>query len=382
MNFVFLSCTENYPVAFSANNTKIEYISRGLMELGHETSIIGRINGKKGYTSDVCMLSPFGAKCILFHQGNNKIVTVLRNIRSQLSLLRKLKNMNSDNILVLDTGYVLTFLLYVIFGKCIGYNILHIITEWPNLSERRFLNRWNDRIYLTIFGRFCDGLLPISDMLASHIVHFGKPILKVPILAEYNQFTIENDKLSIFTYCANAGYFRIISFVLDAVSIVKIKEPDIVLKMVLYGTEDKIEKVKQYIKKLGLENNVIIRQRVSQAELLEIYQKSIGLLIPLDPASIQDQNRFSQKIAEYLSSGTPIITSPVGEVVFYFTDKKNAIFASDFTPEAYAECMLWLLKNRKIGQVIGNEGYILGNMNFNYGTKAKQIVEFLQNEII
>lgn len=381
MNFIFLSCTENYPVSFSANNTKIEYISRGLVELRHDVHIINRINGTKGYDSDKELISSFGARCFLFQQKQSKIFTALRNLKRQITLLRKLKIKNSENILVLDTGYVLTLLLYVIFAKIMGYKMLHIITEWPVFLNKGAITRWDSRIYLYIFGYFCDGFLPISESLAAHLRHFAKPILKMPILSEYTQLKVINNKKPLFAYCANAGYTRIISFVLDAANIVSKYETDFRLVLILYGNEEDIKKVKKAIIDKGLVKYVIIRQKILQTKLLELYRNAIGLLIPLDPNSIQDRNRFSQKIAEYISTGTPIITSPVGEVTSYFKDKENAVFASDYNYLAYAESMLWVIKNKISAQEIGTKGYKLGDKNFNYKIMSEKLIEFVQNEM-
>ena len=76
-----------------------------------------------------------------------------------------------------------------------------------------------------------------------------------------------------------------------------------------------------------IEDFVIFIQQIPYVELIEIYESSLGLLIPLDPNSLADIARFSQKIAEYLSSSRPVITNNVGEIPYYFTDRKDIIIS-------------------------------------------------------
>ena len=105
-----------------------------------------------------------------------------------------------------------------------------------------------------------------------------------------------------------------------------------------------------------------------------IYRKTF---IPLDPDNEQDKYRFSQKIAEYLSSETPIITSPVGEIPVYF-NKHNAFLVDLFTPEAYAEAMGYISIHKEESIIIGRQGYELGKKEFNYKIYGEKLSNFLK----
>ena len=78
----------------------------------------------------------------------------------------------------------------------------------------------------------------------------------------------------------------------------------------------------------------------------------MGLLIPLDPNSLADIARFSQKIAEYVSTSRPIITSNVGEIPYYFKDKENAIIC-EYSAKSYADAMLLLQNDGTLANVLG-----------------------------
>lgn len=100
-------------------------------------------------------------------------------------------------------------------------------------------------------------------------------------------------------------------------------------------------------------------------------------MIPLDPEYEQDIARFPQKIAEYCSTSVPIITTNVGEVEFYFTDK--TCLKSKFSAESFAENMVWIEQHKKEALQIGEESYGLGLNKFEYSKSCEDIFAFLKS---
>lgn len=127
-----------------------------------------------------------------------------------------------------------------------------------------------------------------------------------------------------------------------------------------------------------LQGHIDIKSRLPYSELYYEYLTASALLIPLDPDSEQDKARFSQKIAEYLSTGTPVISCKVGEIPYYFEDRKNMIFA-DYTIEGFADSMLWIQNNEGKARSIGNAGFQTGVKFFDYKLFGNKLHEFLQN---
>lgn len=374
MNIVFTCCTDNYPLSFSANNTKDEFIAKGLK--GCSITFINRLWGYKDKSTLTEGISESGYKYYIFPKKYNKFISVFLNTISLFKLLKKCKKNNEKNIMIIDTGYYIFFLVYVIYAKLLGYKILHIITEWPLAFKLGTITRLDAQLYVNNFGYFVNGILPISETLIEKIKKFNKPILKTPILGDYSK-NIDVRKGDYFVYCANAGYYRIIDFVIHAFTIFKQNHNNEKLFLVLYGKETAIKKVQKDIEEKHLTDNIKIVSKLSTEKLNRLYTNSIGLLIPLDPNSLQDKYRFSQKIAEYLATKTPIITCNVGEISYYLRNKESCIIA-EYTIESYANAMKWVVENPKESKKIGINGYEVGYKNFNYQTYGNQLIKFIK----
>lgn len=378
-NIVFANTTGNYPIEYSANNTKFEFLSRGLTENNCYVQNLDSISGYKKISKPITGHTKYNVNYKIYANPNRSVYQVVRNLIQLYSDLKERKNTNKKNILITETSYPFLFPIMWLYAKLLRYKILHIITEWPlsfKIKRRKKIIYW---LYVNLIGYFIDGFLPISDSLINKLNHFHKPMLKVPILGEYKNRKQNNDKKKQFVYCANANYYRVISLVLEAFIKVLKFDDDCSLILVLYGRNTQIKFISDKIRELNISSNIKIKIQVSQDELYNIYSTSLGLLIPLDPNNEQDKFRFSQKIAEYLSTGTPIITGNVGEIQFYFTDNYNAYIADEYTSEAYSNKMISILQNPTKADVVGEYGFQTGKENFNYKEYGKLIINFVDS---
>ena len=152
--------------------------------------------------------------------------------------------------------------------------------------------------------------------------------------------------------------------------------PEYKMVLVLAGHELSIKAVCKSIKELGLSDRVEIRHKIPYTELFELYKSASALIVPLDPNYKQDEARFSQKIAEYLSSGTAIISNNVGEVKHYFKDKEN-ILLNEYSEEGFCRSFVWVASYPQEAIRIGHNGYKVGQNNFDYRICGKQLHNFL-----
>lgn len=112
--------------------------------------------------------------------------------------------------------------------------------------------------------------------------------------------------------------------------------------------------------------------------LMDLYKNAMGLIIPLNPKSEQDHARFSQKIAEYTSSASPIISCKVGEVAYYFKNKESAILC-DYSQKGFVDAFTWVTEHPIEASIIGMNGFKVGQKYFNCSVVGKQIIDFFVN---
>ncbi|WP_321373628.1 glycosyltransferase [uncultured Draconibacterium sp.] len=365
---IFIDCTNKYPLSFSANNTKTDFIARGLISNGWDTTVIGSIVGQN-ISKIQHGRTPDGVKYFILKRKRNVIISLLKNAILQYKLIVKTRIKSGTNILIIDTGYLALLLLHVMMAKLLKFKIAHIITEWP-LTHNTSITQ---KIYVNLFGYFCDTILPISSALEEKVIKFKKPVFRLPILADFSNYqNLDNNIGAYFSYCAHAGYIRNIDIFIQATEKCIRDNLKIDLILVLYGRQQQIDIIGNLIKEKRLDHSIKILTKVRSDELNMLYAKSLALLAPMDPNSLQDKYRFSQKMAEYLSSGRPIITSNVGDIGYYLNNNED-IYFTQHSSEGYYEKMKYVLKHRKEANKVGASGFKKGSKFFHFKTVSQNL---------
>lgn len=382
-NVLFLGCTQNYGYQFSAANTKVEFLARGLAGQGDICTIHNGINGTalvKG--KDIKKRATVGT-VITYGKRYNQLVSWLFNLPKLINDLRQCKEADCTNCIVLESPDYHVFLLYILLARLFKYKVLVISHEWgPTVSSIHPLRKPSTYLFSYTFGYLVDGILPISEFIINKIKHFGKPYLKIPIAADFNSVVREchsaEDKY--FLYCVYAAYKRVIVQIIDAfVQYSNDVNAGTKLILVLSGSKEQISIIEDYIRQKGFEADVIIKSKVPFDTLMSLYANALALIIPLDPDCQQDEARFSQKIAEYLSSGSPIISNNVGEIKYYFHNMENIILC-DYSVRGFVNAFTWVANNQEAARQIGLNGFSLGKDKFNYLELSRELHGFI-NEI-
>lgn len=379
MNIVFLDCTQNYGYQFSAANTKVELMARGLKGKGATVTIVNGISGMRGMERRTEKKSDLTGN-IITYPDKGRYLGFLRNKGDLRHDLEALYKVGDKNIVVLSNVYLYLYNLYMNMAHSCGFKVVAVAHEWlPTIKRRLWIQNKMGRMYADTFGKKVEGILPISEYIIERIRHFGKPYLKIPVLADFSvrpdQFTVHNGGL---VYCVYAAYSRVIDFILQAYAIYVGKSTNPMrLTLVLSGPAEAISIVHDKVKTLGLDSNARILTKLPYGDLISLYNSAQGLIIPLDPDHEQDHARFSQKIAEYLSSGSPIVTNNVGEITHYFTPSVDAIVC-DYTAKGFAEAFQWIETHPSETYEIGHRGFELGRKEFNYQTVGERLYRFLE----
>lgn len=379
-NVIFLECTSSYPYRFSASNTKVEFLAKGLTESGDVCVI------HNGVVGSTCVEKPTYSKIngisevITYPKKSNQLISWIPNLHLLCRDLKALYKKDCKNFIVLSMPDYHIFMVYVHLARHYGYKIVTISHEWgPTVPTTHILRKPSVWLFSKTFGHFSDGILPISEYIIRKIQHWHKPFLKVPILADFSQDKQEKtERGHFFMYCGDAGYKRVIVSIIDAFSNFHKNHEDYKLKLVLSGEKNYMGEIRQYIATSHLDDVVLIKTAVPYKELWNMYRTANGLIILLDPNVEQDEARFSQKIAEYLSSNTPIITNNVGEIKYYFENKKNAVIC-DYCVKGVTDSMEWIATHKAEAETIGHNGYLLGQKEFNYKIMGAKLNEFLQS---
>ena len=380
LNVVFLDCTQGYGYAFSACNTKIEFMARGLTELGNICYIHNGLMGKAGILQPQYQYAQDIGHIIDYPRRGNIYLSPYRNYKLLLKDLIRWRQDNAKNIVVVEAPYLPYYYLEIKAARKASYKVVAISHEWLGAitfaEKSKKMREWMLHLYSYLFGYCVDAILPISEYIINKIKKFHKPFLKVPVEADFSRAPSSSSRKPYFLYCVMADYYRVINIVLDGFKDFCSHNTTYKLILVLSGSREAIERVSEYMKKIGLSGRVEIKSKLPYDELLSLYSSASGLVVALDPNNKQDEARFSQKIAEYLSSGTIIVSNQVGEVKHYFHNKIN-ILMDEFSSSGFCNSFRWIAENPEEAASIGLAGYELGKKEFDYRVCANRLNTFL-----
>jgi glycosyltransferase involved in cell wall biosynthesis len=215
------------------------------------------------------------------------------------------------------------------------------------------------------FHNYINSCIVISPTLENHFKNISseKPYCRIPPGIDFNN-KIESLKSNekFFLYCGGIGYYEIIVFIIDAYS--KISDFSFKLKIITFGSEEKISELKNYIIKSDLNNHIEILSKLKYELLLSYYKSAKALLLPLTE-NVQDNARFPFKLCEYTASKTVIVSSKTELIKSYFKDKKSALLAKVNDQEDFSRKLEFIIENPREAEKIGKAGYEVGKMNFN-----------------
>lgn len=375
MNVVIM-VSDGYPLKFSANNSKGEFIAMGLKEAGCKVSMIDNPLGTNGIQELKSGVSENGIPYYILPKN-----CFWKNIKTIWRVLKETKEPEKNHLL-LGMSYLPIYLVTVTIAMILGYKRSTLFHEW-HISMKYSNMAFQIEAWLRdkCFGYFLNLIFPISHFLEGKCSPFGKKTFLLPVLASYERKANLELSPKHFTYCGHAGYLLRNTLLLDAFKLLieDTSNQEISLQLVLVGNSEQLDDVNKMITTYGLTSCVSIKSQLPQSELYKIYDSSIGLIIPLDPSSLQDTARFSQKIAEYVASKRPIITNSVGEIPYYFKHMESAVIVP-YDAMGFYSGMDVLLKNKQLSDEIGLNGFVVGMNSFNYkvvGRKVKEIMESL-----
>jgi glycosyltransferase involved in cell wall biosynthesis len=137
-------------------------------------------------------------------------------------------------------------------------------------------------------------------------------------------------------------------------------------------TQSKDTWIIEFLNKEENKKSIINFPFLSRNNLLQAYCQASALLIPLFNDE-QSKARFPTKIGEYLASGTPVITSAVGDIPLFFIDNFNGYICQPGNEEQFADKIKYILQNPLQSNDIGSRGRKMATENFQYSLYSNQL---------
>lgn len=319
-------------------------------------------------------------------------------IRSNYFLLRRIQDITSylktiiffllhikkEDYVHLYSTFDCLYLTLLILSKIKRVKITRELCEYPHVTRNDSLrNRLIRLVDLKICFPLFSGFVVISSELEKVAKQYGSShshIIKIPILIDTNVTTEKYKHHKPYIFHGGTMYERKDAIVstMKAFAIAS-KELNYAIDFILIGpTSPHKKELNQIITDNHLENNVYFKEQLPNEEIIK-YQNGAALSILNKNNNLQNRCGFSTKLGEILLSGTPVITTTVGEANYFLKDNESAYIVPPHQPHLIAQKIIQAFSNEKERIDIGLNGKQIAMKYFDYKYQGERFKSFIYN---
>ncbi len=429
-NILFIADAVSLPSGMAATQ-RLLALARGVQSAGAEVRIKllrpTELDEKSvnHESSGVIFGIPFEYVCGTPYMARNRFARRWQELRGCFNGIRCIWNWKCvcqpsqrQFCVITYSRHLSTIIPVAIFCKLWRIPLIAEMCEWPVTQAMTMrLGRLRKKLFCDWVVRFIDGALPISRYIDEQLHAQAKrhkqalPTLRVPILVDTCEYltnvtttppcsvplldtpsfernnedsvvlTKSSPSIKVFRspyilFGGSAAYRKTIEFILDVFQLTRgTFTSDVQLVMTGIDVQKNLWLVES-VKRRGLIDQVIFPGFIARPELLNAYRHAHALLIPLFD-DLQSKARFPTKLAEYLLSGTPVVTNPVGDVPLYLHHQKDVYLVPPDDEQAFANMLAYVIQNQAEARKVGGHGYEVARTNFNHVEHGRSILEWL-----
>ena len=170
-----------------------------------------------------------------------------------------------------------------------------------------------------------------------------------------------------------------VSFLLDAISILRLEYPEILLRIVGKGPEQK--NLMQKVRQLKIDNNVVFSGAVVNHQLPDIYRNADVFVIP----SIINDNGETEGLGtvtlEAMACGVPVIGTNVGGIPDIIRNRVTGLLVEEKNGKAIADAIVEIMVNKKLRDEMCKNAHLLVDEKFSWDIISKQFIKVYRKSV-
>jgi len=391
------------PQLFRGSSTHTMEIAKNLVNLGNEVHVICR-----RLSNTEIKIAKIGN--LFIHRHYRGIIFPIKP-RSDFEEIMTEKTVQKQSVFrstliklyMLYLKYVFPLYFAIIIAKIVKKHKIDVILErGSSLGAGAIASVFSSRAMVSeIIGT---NFKEISLKIARKIIAYSYDILPkqyigktelVTAAANIEMFTPEIDGTRIrrkyglenYSIVGYAGCFAEWHGVLDLVKASKkvISKTDQV-RFLMIGPNSSV-RVLPMVRRMNLENYFIFTDLVPYNEVPSYLSVCDILAAPYNPSAYVETRKFGFfyspiKLFEYMACGRPIVTSSCGSIPTIIRDKTTGCLFEPGNIEELANAILFLLKNRKLSEKIGNNARKEVETKYTWKGVTKKIEQILRSALI
>ncbi len=289
-------------------------------------------------------------------------------------------------ILLYGINYAYLVLPFIFWSKILKLKCYRIITDlyrdqtiapvWWKKPKLFFYD-----IQFKYFDKYLNGVIVLSNFLYRLCIKNKVSKNRILLVPHFIDLKPHTKPLSVYIdrniigFCGNPSIFNGIIDLIEA--FVTLSKYHKNTKLLIIGEVS--NEIIAILKKKKLENEDVIFTGFLQGKELINRLLSCAILVNPRKSGVWADAGFPTKLGEYFATQIPVVTTKVGDLPYYFQDKKEVLFAEPDNPKSLSESILFLLNNPEEGSKIGINGYNWASENLDYVKNSKILANFIRS---
>lgn len=230
------------------------------------------------------------------------------------------------------------------------------------------------------FLKTCDGFITCTNALKkfySNYLNIKDKICISQVIVDTKKFELNIPKGKYITYCGDWGNNKDgVDILIQAFAVFHKHCPEYRLRLIGGSTKEVEASLHNLAINLNVEDKIDYIGKVQHKQMPE-YLCSSSILALARPNNKQAEGGFPSKVAEYLSTGIPVVLTNVGELHTILKDGHNCYMSEPDSAELFAKKLIQAAIDKN-SNIIGTNGKITA-ATFNYDIQTKLILEYLES---
>lgn len=334
------------------------------------------------------------ACCQEFTREPNFFLRQFWRLRASVRLLKLLQKIHSeksiDFFICQLSEYLWLASLILVIARFLGVKCVCDKTEYPFVYHKRSYRTKLSLLFYQVICKGYDGFIVCSTMLRNYFLARVKasiPILIVPNLGEIRRRESATELIRTRTgpkapkwifYVRGSSPLTEVAVLIRAFIAIGSKCPGwslmIVGKLDLDDLRDNYhidfgaQCIKDRVVFAGFLNRDLLISKMEEADLF-VLPRATGVF---------SSAGFPTKLVEYLSTGKPVITTPVGDIPLYLADGVSAYFLPSVDVGVVSEKIMHVISDPTDAELVGRAGLSAAVTHFDFIKNTAVTIRFLK----
>lgn len=315
------------------------------------------------------------------------LIIILTLILIPLNVIYVKFRFNPRVILLYGLEYMYFIVPFLLIAKILKIKIFRFITDDYNKSV--IYPVWWKRIKYIFYkfqrryvDKYLDGIICLTTLLRDGAIKNGVKegnVLLIPHFINVNSFSYagkENSTSSIkrISFCGTPHEPNGIFDLIDAFKIVRNHGYNVELYIIGEPIGWVFEKIKCLL--ISHEDFYLITGHKVKEEVVVLLNES-DILVNPRKAGVFAESGFPTKLGEYFATKKPVVSTGVGDILKYFSNKRELMLVEPSNINDMASAIMFLLENPSAAKNIGFCGYIWALENLDYIRNAGKVKDFI-----